>query len=234
MIRGWGVRVGSLVVLLSTIGSSGAAEAQETTVDGKRAFCLGQSGVCVVGGAWTTTAAGFAVGSTEAEPVELRMPGELRFAITPGSSLSLSAGRDPSIDGTVGLGFEGTNGPLSGLAIRGPRVTLKLGRGSALSGRSFAVGSHTVRKESGWVYLYAAFEGATTMRVPGTTVEVPVPTPAEGLSSQLLVGIDPRSPNNLVFYLGGGFTALLTSHGRGDPNARTAGGRDAHPVLEAR
>ncbi len=211
MIRGWGVRVGSLVVLLSTIGSSGAAEAQETTVDGKRAFCLGQSGVCVVGGAWTTTAAGFTVGSTEAEPVELRMPGELRFAITPGSSLSLSAGRDPSIDGTVGLGFEGTNGPLSGLAIRGPRVTLKLGRGSALSGRSFAVGSHTVRKESGWVYLYAAFEGATTMRVPGTTVEVPVPTPAEGLSSQLLVGIDPRSPNNLVFYLGGGFTALLTS-----------------------
>lgn len=45
------MRVGSLVVLLSTIGSSGAAEAQETTVDGKRAFCLGQSGVCVVGGA---------------------------------------------------------------------------------------------------------------------------------------------------------------------------------------
>jgi len=49
------------------------------------------------------------------------------------------------------------------------------------------------------------------MRVPGTTAEIPVPTPAEGLSSQLLVGIDPRSPNNLVFYLGGGFTALLTS-----------------------
>lgn len=207
-LRGWCV---GLFVVLSTIGSSDPAAAQETTVDGKRAFCLGQSGVCVVGGAWTTTATGFTVGSTEAEPVELRMPGELRFAITPGSSLSLRAGRDPSIDGTVGLGFEGTNGPLSGLAIRGPRVTLKLGRGSALSGRSFAVGSHTVRKESGWVYLYAAFEGATTMRVPGTTVEVPVPTPAEGLSSQLLVGIDPRSPNNLVFYLGGGFTALLTS-----------------------
>nr|MCU0675894.1 hypothetical protein [Myxococcota bacterium] len=209
-LRSWSVRVG-FAVLLSTLGSSGSAAAQETIVDGKRAFCLGQSGVCVVGGVWTATAAGFTIGSTEAEPVELRMPGELRFAITPGSSLSLRAGRDPSIDGTVGIGFEGTNGPLSGLAIRGPRVTLKLGQGSALSARSFAVGSHTVRKESRWIYLYAAFEGATTMRVPGTTAEIPVPTPAEGLSSQLLIGLDPRAPANLVFYLGGGFTALLTS-----------------------
>ena len=57
-----GVTLGLVALVAFAIAGSSSAEAQETTVDGKRAFCLGQSGVCVVGGAWTTTARGFTVG----------------------------------------------------------------------------------------------------------------------------------------------------------------------------
>lgn len=187
------------------------AEAQSPpVVNGQPTYCLtpGTDGVCIVGGSWATANGVYSVTGNP----KIRFAGGLEFALAPGSA-ALSVGTTPetaSVNATAGLGYAGA-GPLAGVGIQAGSVTLRFGRGRNLRGqRSFQLGSSAVRVQPDLIYFYAAFDGTAQVQIPGMSAAVPLPLPTAGLSSAILVGFDPANPGSVIFYLGGGFTSLMT------------------------
>lgn len=210
--RSNGIRSLSAIAALAAaavFAPSGASAQSLPTVNGEPGFCFGgSSGVCLLGGHWVVSSGAFAVSGSARlvlpNHVQLRLPDavNLRVGTTPETA---------SLAGTAQVALDaGASGPIAGIGVSGPNVTLAIGEGRDLAIRQFAIGSTNVSARSNWYYVYASFGSDTTMTLPGVGA-VPIPTPADGLSSQLLVGFDPTQPGSMVFYLGGGFTSLITS-----------------------
>ncbi|MFO0694124.1 MAG: hypothetical protein U0230_11250 [Polyangiales bacterium] len=190
------------------VGGADTAKAElPPQVDGLTTYCLAE-GVCMVGGSWSEANGFFSV---TGDP-KIRFPGGLEFSLGAGSA-SMRVGITPataSLTGTASLGYRGT-GPMNGFGIDAGSVAVRFGMGRNIADvREFRFGSSRVRKQPGWFYFHASFSGEAAVRVPSMDDPVSLPSPAAGMSSQLLVGFDPANPGTVVFYLGGGFVALLT------------------------
>lgn len=185
--------------------------AQETTVEGRPAYCFGRTGACLVGGTWTMSNGVFEITGAAGDVLELRLPNDLHFSIPAVRTLRIrTSAEHASIEGEVSLGFSGRAGNSAGLGLYGPSVRIVAGRGADLALDAFTLGDVVVPKRPAAFYLYARFSGGATVRIPGAGADVPVPTSLSGLGTELLVGFDPRAPSDMVFSLGGGFASLLT------------------------
>lgn len=214
------------VLTLLCVMSSAVARAQTIpTVDGEPGFCFGgENGICLVGGDWAVSGAFFEVTGS----ARLTLPNGLTIRLP--SAVNLRVGttaETASLTGTANLALDaGTSGPLAGVGVVGPNVTLAVGEGRDLGVRAFTLGTTTVRATPSVYYLHARFGSETRITLPGLG-SVRVPTPVGGRSSEMLIGLDPARHGDMVLHLGGGFTALVTGGAVTDGSVLFAWGASA-------
>ena len=144
-----------------------------------------------------------------ASPIAIQL-GEAEITVTPtGFRFMGSAGVQ---------GF----GPLTGWEFAGPHGDLAVGLGSSPafdgyerngSPPGFPVGDTRIRKENDWFYIYISYGTEFAVVAPGGNLQISQELLA---GNTLLIGIRPSSPEQFVFYLGGGFTAPITYQVVGD------------------
>ncbi len=195
------------VVVLACVTSSARAQTIPT-VNGEPGFCFGgAAGICLLGGHWAVSGAFYEVTGA----ARLTLPNGLTISLP--SAVNLRVGttaETASLTGTAGLAIDaGTSGPLAGIGVAGPNVALTIGEGRDLGVRTFTLGTTTVQATPSGYYVHARFGSETRMTLPALGT-VRVPTPVAGRSSELLIGLDPARPSDMVVHLSGGFAALLT------------------------
>ncbi|MEZ4249310.1 MAG: hypothetical protein R3B99_13865, partial [Polyangiales bacterium] len=202
-------RLLAVVVVFCVVGSSVPASAQLRHDGAGRptGLCLAEGAVCLEGGRWVDTNGVVAVS------------GDVRLTI-PAAGIGFTLGRAAfsvgtsvermSLDLAARLGFEGA-GPLDGWSASAGEAAFAIGYGADLVTRSgFPLGDTEIPKDPNTFYIYASVAGGLSVSAPvGVTVSGGPSIPG----AQILVGIDPRHPERLVLYLGGGAFTVPISQG---------------------
>lgn len=200
------IAVTATALLLVVAPTRAAAQEVQRSGDAVTGVCIANNKVCLAGGTWRDTGTTYAATGD----VKLTIP-DAKVSLSLGNA-SFSVGKtlaSASFDLTAQVGFDGA-GPLEGWKFAGPGAAIAVGQGKYLTTRtSFPLGESALPKLQEKFYVYVSFpgNGGITVTAPsGVQVNAGPSIPG----GQLLIGFDLAHPAQLSFYLGGGFTSLVS------------------------